>query len=147
MAISVRVRLIIALCVVLAILGVLIRTAVVHAATYYVSVSQLYSEGQQAVGQQSTVSGNIVGSSVHYSPTSQLLQFSVRDGSAGRTLPVVFHGAEPDDFTNNWPVVVSGTVKSSGVFQASQLLIKCPSKYQASNQTQTQTKTYHAIGS
>ncbi|MDQ0188393.1 cytochrome c maturation protein CcmE [Alicyclobacillus cycloheptanicus] len=145
MAISVRARLLIALCVVLAILGVLIKTAITHASTYYVTVSQLYNEGSQAVGQQTTVSGNIVGASVNYNPQAELLRFSVRDGSNGRPLPVVFHGAEPDDFSNNWPVVVTGTLKSNGVFQASQLLIKCPSKYQAGNSTQPQTQTFNAI--
>lgn len=143
MSISVRARLIIALCVVLAILAVLIRTAIMHASTYYVSVSQLYAEGHQAVGQQSTVSGSIVGQSVHYDPQAEMLKFSIRDAKGGRALPVVFHGAEPDDFSNNWPVVVTGTLGQGGVFAAHQLLIKCPSKYQASNQTQTQT--YNAV--
>lgn len=144
MAVSTRAKLIVALCVVIAVIGVLIRTAVIHASTFYVTVAELYGEGSQAVGQKTTVSGNIVGSSVQYNATSQLLRFSIRDSQAGRTLPIVFHGVEPDDFSNNWPVVVSGTLDQSGAFKASQLLIKCPSKYQASNQTTT--KTFEAVG-
>lgn len=144
MTVSTRTRLIIALCVVLAVIAVLIRTAVIHASTFYVTVSELYAEGQSAVGQQTTVSGNIVGSSVQYDPSSQRLVFSVRDTGSPKTLPVTFHGPEPDDFSNDWPVVVTGTLNPSGIFVANQLLIKCPSKYQASNQTTT--KTFQAVG-
>lgn len=139
MTVSTRARLIVALVVVLCVIGILIRTAVIHAASFYMTVPELYAEGSAAVGQQTTVSGSIVGSSVHYNPAAELLRFRVRDGSAGRSLAVTFHGEEPDDFANNWPVIVTGTLTVQRAFQASQLLIKCPSKYTAQPQTKTFT--------
>lgn len=136
-----RSKLMIALFVVVVIIGVLIRTAVTHASTYYLTVAELHQEGMKAVGQQATVSGDIVGSSVNWDPSKSVLDFTVKDTSTNATVPVVFHGAKPDDFSNNWPVIVTGTLKSNGQFEASKLLIKCPSKYKA------QTKTYTAKSS
>lgn len=134
MAVSTRAKLIIALVVVLGTLGLLIRTAVTKASTFYVTVNQLYQEGPSAVHEQSTVSGMIIGSTVQWNPGSSLLRFSIQDNNSGRALPVVFHGTRPDDFSNNWPVIVTGAMQSNGTFQASNLLIKCPSKYNAAKQ-------------
>ncbi|QQE76940.1 cytochrome c maturation protein CcmE [Alicyclobacillus sp. SO9] len=126
-----------ALILVVAVIGVLIRTAVTHASSYYVTVHQLTTEGRQAIGQKTTVSGEIVGSSVHWLPAKSLLTFTMKDKSSNNTIPVTFHGAKPDDFSNNWPVIVSGTMGKNGQFEASKLLIKCPSKYKAKGQTKT----------
>jgi len=134
---STRVKLITALIVVVGILGVLIQTAVSKASTYYVTVNEILAEGHNAVGQSSTVSGSIVGSSVNWDPTQTLLQFSVvnETSAGGKSLTVVYRGAKPDDFTNNWPVIVSGKMGKDGVFHATNLLIKCPSKYKAQQPT------------
>jgi cytochrome c-type biogenesis protein CcmE len=140
---STRVKLMSALCIVIVIIGVLIWTAVAHASTYYLTVGELKGEGHAAVGKQATVSGDIVGSSVQWNPASSILKFSVKDTTTGTAMPVVFHGPKPDDFANDWPVVVTGSLKSGGSFQANQLLIKCPSKYQA--QSQSQTKTFTSV--
>lgn len=135
MAISTRAKLIVALIVVLGTLGLLVRTAVTKASTFYVTVPELYQEGSSAVREQSTVSGVIVGSSVQWDPAKSVLRFSIQDSSGGRMLPVLFHGTRPDDFSNNWPVIVTGSLQSDGTFTANKLLIKCPSKYNAAKQT------------
>lgn len=138
---STRSKMIVALAVVVCVIGVLVRTAVTHASTYYVTVNEFFQEPasqQQAV---TTVSGEILGSSINWNPTTGILKFDVEDSSltnssnTGKTLHVVYHGAKPDDFTDNWPVIVTGQLNSNGNFLASKLLIKCPSKYEASNQT------------
>lgn len=140
MAISTRAKLIVALIVVLGTIGLLIRTAVTKASTFYVTVPELYNEGTTAFHEPSTVSGMIIGSSVKWDPQQSLLRFSIQDSSGGRMLPVLFHGTRPDDFSNNWPVIVTGTLQSDGTFEATKLLIKCPSKYNAAQQ-QTYTVT------
>lgn len=134
-----RVKLMAALGIVMAILTALIWTAVVHASTYYVTVSELKHEGLSAVGKETTVSGDIIGSSVNWDPSASTLHFMVEDSGGGTGIPVVFRGAKPDDFSNNWPVVVTGTLQKNGSFQAQKLLVKCPSKYQSKPQTRTYT--------
>ena len=134
MTISTRAKLLLALVVVAGTIGVLINTAVTRASTFYVTVNELYQEGSSAVNQQSTVSGIIIGSSVNWDPAKSVLKFSVADSAGGKQLPVVFHGTRPDDFSNNWPVIVTGALASDGTFHANKLLIKCPSKYNAAKQ-------------
>jgi len=51
-------------------------------------------------------------------------------GQAGG-LPVHYRGVVPDTFDMAETVTVSGQMTSSGVFQADQLLVQCPSKYEA----------------
>ncbi|MBX5437145.1 MAG: cytochrome c maturation protein CcmE [Alicyclobacillaceae bacterium] len=129
---STRAKLITALVIVMGIIGVLIRTAVSHASTYYLTVGELKAKGAAAVGVDTTVSGDIVGPSVQWDPARQLLQFTIRDANGGGAhIPVVYHGDRPDDFSNDWPVIVTGRLTPGGVFEADKLLIKCPSKYQA----------------
>jgi cytochrome c-type biogenesis protein CcmE len=133
--VSTRAKLITALVVVVGIIGVLIQTAITKASTYYITVNELFAEGPAAVGRETAVSGDIVGASVDWSPEKSLLQFKIRDAAGSRELPVVFHGDRPDDFANDWPVIVFGKLNSQGVFVADKLLIKCPSKYSAEEQT------------
>lgn len=132
-----RRKLVVALFVVLGVIGLLIRTAVTQASQFYVTVEQLYAEGAQAMNSENTVNGNIIGKSVKWDPSESLLKFSMEDSSKGKSLPVIFHGDRPDDFDNNWPVIVSGKLGQDGVFHANQLLIKCPSKYSAQSQPET----------
>ena len=134
---STRIKLICALIVVAATIGVLVDRAVTKAATFYLTVSELNQEGSQGIGQEVTVSGNIVGSSIEWNPQTSLLQFSIQDTANSKPLPIQFHGPKPDDFENNWPVIVTGQLHTNGTFYAEKLLIKCPSKYKTKEETYT----------
>jgi cytochrome c-type biogenesis protein CcmE len=48
----------------------------------------------------------------------------------GESLPVIYQGVVPDTFKVGNEVVVEGTLKSNGIFQAYTLMPKCPSKYE-----------------
>lgn len=136
---STRWRLVAALVVVVCVIGLLVRTAVTKASTYYVTVNQFLTESPADQHRESTVSGEILGSSVKWDPTTTLLTFDMQDQTGGKTVPVHYYGSKPDDFTDNWPVIVTGKLQPDGTFLATKLLIKCPSKYDASNQTTTNT--------
>jgi cytochrome c-type biogenesis protein CcmE len=58
-----------------------------------------------------------------------VLRFQLRD-TAGEVLPVTYPGVKPANFEQATSVVAIGQYKN-GVFEADQLLVKCPSKYQA----------------
>lgn len=135
--ISTRKKLIVALILVVCILGMLIRTAVTHASTYYMTVKELAQQGNNAVGDEVTVNGTIVGSSVQWDPQKPLLQFQIQDNPQGQPLTISFTGSKPDDFSNGWPVIVTGQLVKPGHFVATKLLIKCPSKYETKSETVT----------
>ena len=57
-------------------------------------------------------------------------QFTMTDGT--HTLPVVYSGVLPDTFEKSTQVIAEGKVGSDGVFHATLVLAKCPSKYDPS---------------
>jgi cytochrome c-type biogenesis protein CcmE len=62
-------------------------------------------------------------------PEQQFLRFRLRD-SQGEVMPVEYHGVIPGNFDQATSVVAIGRYKGQR-FEAEQLLVKCPSKYQA----------------
>lgn len=57
------------------------------------------------------------------------VSFAVTDGE--RSIPVRYAKEVPDTFKENGDVVVEGRLDAEGVFQAHNLLAKCPSKYES----------------
>jgi len=62
-------------------------------------------------------------------PAEQFLKFRLKD-SRGEILPVRYRGVIPGNFDQAVSVVAIGRYDSDH-FEAEQLLVKCPSKYQA----------------
>ena len=106
--------------------GYLIYSAAQGSAAYYMTVSEVRALGPQT--RNVRVSGLIVDGSVVWEPRDLLLQFEMVD--EGGTLPVSYTGARPDMFKDGAELVVEGQLGADGVFQASTLILKCPSKYE-----------------
>src|SRR5207302_371393 len=115
---------------VLAVIGYLIYTGFQSTSIYYLTVGELKARGAGAVvGSQVRVAGVVQDGSVQRSSTDATVRFTIVD--QGGTLPVVYKGMIPDIFGPGIQVVVEGRYPSDGVFQASTLLAKCPSKFTA----------------
>lgn len=100
-------------------------TAFRNSLTPYIS----FAEARRS-GASSQVNGTLADpASVRYDVTRSELAFSLKDDH-GEVLPVVYHGVKPANFEQATSVVAIGTF-SGGRFEADQLLVKCPSKYQA----------------
>ena len=65
---------------------------------------------------------------VRYDGQAGILYFTIID-EEGATLPVAYRGVTPGNFDQATSVVCQGQYQE-GAFTASQLLVKCPSKYQ-----------------
>jgi cytochrome c-type biogenesis protein CcmE len=61
-------------------------------------------------------------------PGERVLSFRMRDRQ-GEVMPVVYRGVVPANFAQSTMVVAVGRCRD-GRFEARQLLVKCPSKYQ-----------------
>lgn len=122
-------KLLIAAAVVFAAVGFLLVTAFQNTAVYYLTVSELQAAGPQIHGQPVRVAGNVAPGSIQRDATSFTVRFDSAD-SSGR-IPVVYKGVLPDIFGDNVEVVVEGKYGSDGVFTASTLLAKCPSKFES----------------
>jgi cytochrome c-type biogenesis protein CcmE len=64
-----------------------------------------------------------------FDPGRSEFRFEMRN-DAGDLMPVAYRGVKPGNFDQAETVVVVGRY-AEGVFQASQILVKCPSKYEA----------------
>jgi len=102
------------------------------ALTYYLTVAELQEKGSAIYGRPVRVSGLVVGETIQYQARDLVLRFELRDAAeSNRLLPVVYHGPRPDMLRDGAEAVVEGTYTAEGVFQATNLMLKCPSKYEA----------------
>jgi len=115
--------------IIVAVVVYLIVSSLGGSTAYYLTVAELRAKGPAAVGQKVRVSGVVDGATIQYDQQNLILRFDIVDNS-GR-LPVVYHGPRPDMFQDQAEAVVEGKLNADGVFEASNLLLKCPSKYEA----------------
>jgi cytochrome c-type biogenesis protein CcmE len=115
----------IVLALLLVVIGVVIGvSSFKKSVTPYIS----FAEARRATGLVQ-VNGQIASKNYVLKPQEQYLEFDLRD-QKGEVMPVVYHGVIPGNFDQATMVVAIGRYQE-GRFQAEQLLVKCPSKYQA----------------
>ena len=73
------------------------------------------------------MSGQLEANSIQKNVASNQIAFVLTDGT--NRLPVSYNGVVPDTFDRAVEVVAEGKLNSDGSFTASNLLAKCPSKY------------------
>jgi cytochrome c-type biogenesis protein CcmE len=100
-------------------------------ATYDITVSQFVAQSDSLTGKQVRVVGEVVPGSVNQDSGNFTLSFTISEGNV--SLPVIYQGVVPDTFKEGTDVVVEGKSDQQGVFHASQLITKCPSKYEPSS--------------
>jgi len=96
---------------------------------YYVTVKE-YTEKGQPKG-RFRVNGKVAPGSIERVTGGRQVKFTIKDKDGAATLPVDFSGIIPDTFVDDADVVVEGDRRPDGVFVATTLLAKCPSKYEA----------------
>jgi len=119
---------------------------------YYMTVDEIVAQGAEAQGRDLRVSGAVLGETITMNNETLEINFTVVnipgdqaeiDAQGGmaealhaatldptRTrLQVVYYGAKPDLLKNEAQAIMSGKVGEDGRFYASELLLKCPSKY------------------
>ncbi len=95
---------------------------------YYYTVSEFQKlDGQRTGGIR--INGKVQDGSIVRQRSGMDVRFNVTDGQAA--IPVEYHGVVPDTFVDGADVVVEGGLRQDGTFVASNLLAKCPSKYEA----------------
>ena len=87
------------------------------------------AENPQA-GQKVQVSGNVVQDS--FSTSNDVLTFKIYDpeGDPATQLEVRYDGAASSTFGNDVTAICTGKINDSGVLECSELVTKCPSKYE-----------------
>jgi cytochrome c-type biogenesis protein CcmE len=85
------------------------------------------------------VNGKLADKDYVLKPQEQFLRFNLKD-EHGEVMPVEYRGVIPGNFDQAVSVVAIGKY-SGDHFEAQQLLVKCPSKYQAEADKAAKGKT------
>lgn len=118
--------------------GVLILGAILFATVmsfqsntvYYMTLQEFNAQKAKYAGQVVRINGPLDQSSIQIDQKNLILNFNLKDGNIIQ--PVVYRGVVPDTMTTGESVVAEGKLDAQGVFQASNILVKCPSKYEES---------------
>jgi cytochrome c-type biogenesis protein CcmE len=114
--------------------GVVIIAAIIFGASSFLESNIEYGTFNKAMETSKKI--QVKGEWVKDQPTEfdikkSEFHFYLKD-EEGRVLPVIFNGAKPNNFEIAKSVVVKGRYKD-GSFLASEILTKCPSKYEANS--------------
>ena len=148
-------KLIIGGIIILAAVLYLIISSTMANANYFMTVSELLTQKQELAGKNIRMSGAIIGSTIVYDSQKMDLTFQVaeipgdykeidRRGGLAKVLyeavndpslprmTIHYQGPKPDLMKDEAQAIVTGSLDQTGVFQATELLMKCPSKYESS---------------
>lgn len=151
-------KIIIGVVIIIGALAWLLISSTLSNTQYFMTVEELQADSQARVGQTVRMSGAVIGDTIQYDPTTLQLSFQVAqipgdhrliermggmqavlaqaaaDPDAAR-LTVYYHGARPDLLKDQAQAILTGSLTETGEFQATEILLKCPSKYESSMPT------------
>ncbi len=119
----------VAAAIILATLAWLAISGVRESKTYYVTIKELQTMGNDAYSKRLRVAGNVAPGSIKRQ--GKRVEFLLVE--EGRQVPVVYTGSEPlpDTFVDNSQALADGHYSRQGVFEANKIQAKCASKYEA----------------
>lgn len=114
--------------VVVVVIGALIATSFSGSTSDYLTIAEVKALGPDQ-DRDSRVAGEIVPNSVQWETEELHLTFEIKDATG--TLPISYNGPQPDMLVDAVEAVAVGKYDPAAQqFQAQELLMKCPSKYE-----------------
>jgi len=114
--------------VVVVVIGVLIATSFSGSTSDYLKIAEVKALGPDQA-RNSRVAGEIVPNTVKWTTQDLHLTFDIQDETG--QLAISYHGPQPDMLVDAVEAVVVGKYDPAAqVFEAEELLMKCPSKYE-----------------
>ena len=127
-----RIKLIIAVLVLVLAVGYLAFNAWDSAKVYYYTVSEIKEIGPTSEGQFVRVSGKLIDGTFERVENTTLASFILTDGT--ETVQAIHQGIIPDLFFNEHSeIILEGRYTQDKVFRSKNIIVKCPSKYVASS--------------
>jgi cytochrome c-type biogenesis protein CcmE len=127
-----KTALVLSIAIVIAALAYLVYAGLNDNMVYYYHVEEFYPKAASLDGETVKVNGKVVKGSIQ----KQIIDYTfVIHGEKGSQIHVNYHGIVPDTFKDDSDVVVEGAYNAqSGVFHATTLMAKCPTKYEPQKQ-------------
>jgi cytochrome c-type biogenesis protein CcmE len=119
------------------------RTLGSEGATYYIEVQEFAQQPREGIVK---LAGYVQEGSIEQAPGALSVRFAIVDEAREVSYPVLYAAAAsggriPDTFQEGSQVVVTGELREDGAFHATQLLAKCPSKYEAADPAEHPTES------
>ena len=114
--------------------GYMVYAAFPGNALYFLTVGEFMNGKEFQDGRVLRVSGKLVEGSFQRQEGTTVSHFQLADGGAGsgQRLDASYVGIMPDLFFNpHSEIILEGKYRPDNVFAADNILVKCPSKYQA----------------
>ena len=110
----------------------LITIGLKEGSMYYLEVSEFAERMDTVVGEKIRINGAVVADSIHYDIATREMTFTLKDTEGPQKLDVIYHGAPPDLVDHEGVTIVAEGIYSpeKKLFVSSNLLVKCPSKYE-----------------
>lgn len=106
--------------------GYLIVSSIGGSTAYYLTVEEVKAEGPSE--RIVRVAGTVMGEAIEWNAQELMLRFKIADDSG--SLAVIYNGPRPDMLRDGAEAVVEGRYIEGQSFEANNLLLKCPSKYE-----------------
>lgn len=134
----------------LAAVGYLIISGTTNNVQYFMTVDELVNDPQY-IGKSVRISGAVIGETIQYDSRNLIIDFTIANipADVGTNLALTLHNAVldtaaarlpihienqvmPDLLQNEAQAILTGSLGEDGVFYATELLLKCPSRYEES---------------
>ncbi|HSM23777.1 MAG TPA: cytochrome c maturation protein CcmE [Anaerolineaceae bacterium] len=148
---------------IIAAIVLLIITNTRAGAQYFLTVDEIMDRKEEIVNKDIRVSGAVLGETIQYDTDNIIIEFEVAhvpgdnkeiDSQGGLAfvlhqavnnpnasrLHVVYEGVKPDLLQNEAQAIMTGKLGEDGIFYASELLLKCPTKYEEAIPDQSELK-------
>jgi cytochrome c-type biogenesis protein CcmE len=106
--------------------GYLIFSSIGGSTAYYLTVQEVKAEGPSE--RTVRVAGTVVAETIEWNAQELMLRFKIADASG--SLAVIYNGPRPDMLRDGAEAIVEGQYIEGESFEASNLFLKCPSKYE-----------------
>jgi cytochrome c-type biogenesis protein CcmE len=150
---GVRVKFLIGGLLIVAAVAYLIASSTQAAAQYYLTIDELAEKGDSIRGRDLKISGAVDGETIEYDAQTLTLKFTIANVPAdltqieesgglaevlhqavadpnARRLQVVYTGVKPDLLRHEAQAILTGRMGEDGMFHATELLLKCPTRYE-----------------
>lgn len=122
-------KIIIGTLIIVVALTLLIISGFKDSSVYYMTVTELNGRKAELRNEGLRVSGYVNPASIQWDADKIEVHFTMVEGRD--SLRVTYKGVKPDQLADAQQVLAEGKLNKEGVFHASKLLLKCPSKYEA----------------
>lgn len=121
-------RFVIGIVIIILVVAYLFWSGMKESSVYFLTVGEFSEQQHKLIGKGIRINGDIVPGSIQWDAANLILTFQLTDGK--NTVNVRHKGVAPDTFSEAVSVVVEGKYQD-GIFEATQIMTKCPSKYEA----------------